>query len=53
MLTERDFSWYPWGFVVFFGFLITGVYLSSIKKAEKFLLEEQERKRKFEADDDE
>ena len=53
MLITRNFSWDSWGALAFFGFWMTGIYLSSVEKSEDFLLEEQERKRKFEADDDE
>gem|GEM_PF-6372708 len=52
MIMERDFVWDSWGFLVFFGIFMPSIYLNSTERSEDFLLEEQERKRKFEADDD-
>jgi len=47
---EKDYSLAIWG--VYFGLFGMAIYLSSLEKAEDFILEEEERKRKFEADDD-
>ena len=52
MITTNDFYLFSWSFLAYFALWITATYLKSIEQSEDFLLEEQERKRKFEEDDD-